>query len=92
MSLSRPLLPSCLSSLASLRAALERLAARWRLARLHARSRSELQGMSDHELMDLGLGRSESPEWLRRSEATARSGIDGASKKAVFATPRHCTA
>ncbi|MGJ7488205.1 DUF1127 domain-containing protein [Variovorax sp. LT2P21] len=34
----------------------------------------ELRGMSDHELSDLGIGRSEIQEWSRRSEPTDRHG------------------
>jgi hypothetical protein len=34
----------------------------------------ELRGMSDHELKDLGIGRSEVPEWSRRRAPTTRPG------------------
>jgi len=34
----------------------------------------ELRGMSDHELNDLGIGRSEIQEWSRRSAPTDRHG------------------
>ncbi|MDP9899616.1 DUF1127 domain-containing protein [Variovorax ginsengisoli] len=52
--------------LSSLRRALARLSAHVHATRRQARSRQELQGMNDQELMDLGLGRSQLPEWLRR--------------------------
>lgn len=35
----------------------------------------ELRGMSDHELKDLGIGRSEIQEWSRRRAPIARPGI-----------------
>ena len=34
----------------------------------------ELRGMSDHELNDLGIGRSEVQGWSRRRSASARPG------------------
>mgnify|MGYP000374333224 CR=1 FL=1 len=34
----------------------------------------ELRGMSDHELNDLGIGRSEVQEWSRRKSPGARPG------------------
>ena len=34
----------------------------------------ELRAMSDHELKDLGIGRSEVPEWSRRPVPAARPG------------------
>jgi len=34
----------------------------------------ELRGMSDHELKDLGIGRSEVQEWSRRRSPSARPG------------------
>ena len=34
----------------------------------------ELRGMSDHELNDLGIGRSEVQEWSRRRSPSARPG------------------
>ena len=34
----------------------------------------ELRGMSDHELNDLGIGRSEIQEWSRQRSPTARPG------------------
>lgn len=51
---------------------------RWAGRVLGSRARShdaiELQGMSDHELKDLGIGRSEVQEWSRRRVPDARRG------------------
>lgn len=67
-------------SLSSLRNAFWRMAAplvaRSVAARHHAHQRFEIRGMSDHELKDLGLGRSEVQEWLRRRTPSARHGTE----------------
>ncbi len=66
-----------LSTSGAFRSALRRMAARLVAARRHAHQRFEIRGMSDHELKDLGLGRSEVQEWLRRPAPTARRGTEG---------------
>ncbi len=65
------------STRATLGSALRRMAARLAATRLHAHQRFEIRGMSDHELKDLGLGRSEVQEWLRRPAPGVRRGADG---------------
>lgn len=74
----------------SLRSALRRLAASVHARRQQAHQRIELRGMSDHELMDLGLGRSEVQEWLRRSATAPRAGTEArpAGRAAVEEAPR----
>lgn len=63
-------------SLSSLRNAFRRMAAPLVAARHHAHQRVEIRGMSDHELKDLGLGRSEVQEWLRRRTPSERHGTE----------------
>ena len=78
-------------SLSSLRNALWRMAARFIArgvaARQHAQQRFEIRGMSDHELKDLGLGRSEVQAWLRRRAPSARHGAEGTERRRA-ARPR----
>ena len=64
----------------SLRSAVRLLAARVHARRQQAHQRIEMRGMSDHELKDLGLGRSEVQEWLRRSGTSPRAGTDTATE------------
>lgn len=55
-------------------AALRQWAGRLRATRRQAHQRLALSHMSDAELKDLGIGRSEVQEWLRRRVPETRSG------------------
>ncbi len=85
--------PAILSP-SSLRSALRRIADRVRAARARSHQRLELQGMSDRELMDLGLGRSEVQAYLRRSTPSARHGSEAlaGARSAAQEAPRSRTA
>ncbi len=74
-------------SFSTFRSALRRMAARRVAARHHAHQRFEIRGMSDHELKDLGLGRSEVQEWLRRPAPGVRRGADGTGAQRVRRPP-----
>lgn len=75
------------TSSSNLLSALRQWAGRLRAARQRTHQRLDLARMSDAELKDLGIGRSEVQEWSRRCGPDTRSGA--ASEGGAVANARH---
>lgn len=70
--------PSAARPSSALLAGLRRWVARRRAAAIERRDVLALRGMSDRELNDLGIGRSEIQEWSRGRPPSARPGTEAA--------------
>ena len=81
--------PKSSPSPATVLAALRRWIGEVVAAKRRAAQRLELAGMSERELRDLGIGRSEVPEWSRRRASVAHRGAASDAAERPNA-PRSC--